>query len=59
MGSKNNKTQRVVEKLHHFSCLECKKWWTVSGALVQKTKWFCPWCGSEQLYKNPRPRKSV
>ncbi len=39
-----------LEKLYHFNCLICKKWWTVGGAPISKKNWFCPWCGIENFY---------
>lgn len=40
------------EKLMHFSCGACKKWWSIAEAPQSKDKWFCPWCGIEQKFKN-------
>lgn len=37
-----------VELLVHFNCGACGKWWSVGDAPVEKTNWFCPWCGHEQ-----------
>jgi hypothetical protein len=35
-----------VEKLVHFNCDSCKKWWTVADAPIEVKKvWTCPWCG--------------
>ncbi len=45
------KNKRTVEKISHFSCSKCKKWWSVGDAPKVKKKWFCPWCGKENLYK--------
>lgn len=36
---------RFVERLNHFVCVACKKWWTIGDAPVAKKEWFCPWCG--------------
>jgi hypothetical protein len=44
--------KKSYEKLTHFSCGVCKKWWSVAEAPCVKDKWFCPWCGSEQEFKN-------
>lgn len=40
-------TGQSVEKLHHFSCRQCQKWWTVGDADSSQMAWHCPWCGSE------------
>jgi uncharacterized Zn-finger protein len=34
-----------IEKLHHFNCGECKRWWSIGDAEKMKKEWFCPWCG--------------
>lgn len=49
-----NKTPRgkfTTEKLTHFSCPSCKKWWTVGDAPKKKKEWHCPWCGTKSLFK--------
>jgi len=38
-----------VEKLSHFQCSNCNKWWSVGDA-PRRNKWFCPWCGKEQSF---------
>ena len=40
------------EDLYHFQCPseECRKWWTVGDAPLDKRKWYCPWCGDEAIY---------
>lgn len=35
-----------TEILVHFQCGECKKWWTIGDAPIEKTEWVCPWCGA-------------
>ncbi|KKU70577.1 MAG: hypothetical protein UX94_C0004G0041 [Parcubacteria group bacterium GW2011_GWA2_47_21] len=50
MGDKMKKF-RSIEKLHHFVCQKCKRWWTVGDAPVAKKIWFCPWCGKKNNYK--------
>lgn len=52
VGNKNKpkKNKIYIEKLAHFSCVKCKKWWTVGDAPVSKKKWFCPWCGEMGNY---------
>ncbi len=46
----------VSEKLVHFSCGNCKKWWTIGDAPKDKV-WHCPWCGTLQAFKNISKRK--
>ena len=36
-----------IEKLFHFSCEFCNKWWTIGDAEPER-QYFCPWCGKEQ-----------
>ncbi|MEL0082279.1 MAG: hypothetical protein VW985_04455 [Gammaproteobacteria bacterium] len=43
---------RSLERLHHFSCVECKKWWSIGDAPVERNRWFCPWCGCNQLFES-------
>ena len=43
-------SNKSVEKLHHFECIHCKKWWSVGDAPDDKIKWWCPWCGKENKY---------
>lgn len=45
------KLHRSIEKISHFRCQICDKWWSVGDAPIQKKLWFCPWCGAEQTYK--------
>ena len=37
-----------IEKLVHFQCSDCKKWWTIGDAPTDKTEWYCPWCGEKK-----------
>ena len=42
-----------LEILYHFSCKECKGWWSIAmenfiGA--GSREWFCPWCGDKGLH---------
>jgi transcription elongation factor Elf1 len=48
MKTKNQKVKVCVEKLSHFNCAYCGKWWTVGDTPKSKKKWFCSWCGKEQ-----------
>lgn len=41
---------RSVERLSHFNCARCHKWWSVGDAPKDRTVWFCPWCGKEQEF---------
>jgi len=40
-----------LEKLYHFQCAKCKKWWSIGDADKTKKSWFCPWCGIKQKIK--------
>ena len=51
MSQKVTKNKRVIEKLHHFICGECKKWWSIGDAPAKKNLWYCPWCGIVNEYK--------
>jgi len=53
MSTKNgrSKGKRSVESLHHFSCVYCKKWWTIGDAPEKKLEWHCPWCGKKQAFE--------
>jgi len=42
----NNKHIVSIEKLHHFRCGVCDKWWSIGDFNKTKVKeLFCPWCG--------------
>ena len=43
--------KRTTERLSHFSCGVCKKWWSIGDAPMAKKQWFCAWCGKPQQYK--------
>ena len=40
---------RSLERLSHFNCGYCHKWWSIGDA-PERTTWFCPWCGKEQEF---------
>lgn len=40
-----------VERLYHFRCESCDRWWSIGDADVTKTVWYCAWCGEKQ-HKN-------
>lgn len=46
-----------VERLAHFQCGECRRWWSVGDIPAghkglsysgSRRVWFCPWCGLAQ-----------
>jgi hypothetical protein len=37
---------RSVERLHHFRCPGCDRWWTIGDAPDDRSRWCCPWCGA-------------
>lgn len=39
------KYQQSAERLVHFQCSYCDKWWTI-GDPPEKDYWYCPWCGT-------------
>ncbi len=52
MTKKSNCTKELLvheEKISHFNCVDCKKWWSISGALKSKKFWYCPWCGKKHI----------
>lgn len=42
----------VRERLFHFNCGECGKWWAIGDASTTHKEWFCPWCGTRQKVKS-------
>lgn len=50
MGTENNKEsgEISIERLAHFRCGSCGKWWSVGDAPAEKREWHCPWCGKKQ-----------
>jgi hypothetical protein len=47
-----------LEKMHHFRCKECNRWWSIADIPVEpETRlWYCPWCGKEQAFDNKTPK---
>lgn len=37
-----------IEKLTHFKCDACEKWWTIGDAPMDRS-YYCPWCGVSQV----------
>jgi PHP family Zn ribbon phosphoesterase len=50
MSRRKTEGKRSVENLYHFSCVKCKKWWSVGDAPKSKKNWFCPWCGEKNSF---------
>ena len=47
-----------IEKLFHFKCTCCKKWWSIGDfQLAPRTTLRCPFCGhvAEPIHTNPQP----
>ena len=45
-----------LEVLHHFTCGECKKWWSIGDHQLSQVRkhddqMHCPYCGIKQPYK--------
>jgi len=49
-------SKKSVEKLSHFVCGWCRKWWTIGGATQKKSRWHCPWCGKLQKFNKANKR---
>ncbi|MEI6480094.1 MAG: hypothetical protein WCO12_01045 [bacterium] len=49
MKKENPKGEISVEKLSHFRCCLCGKWWSIGDALKRK-EWHCPRCGEKQEF---------
>ena len=41
---------RSIERLSHFRCGHCNKWFSVGDAPTDRTEWFCPWCGTAGVF---------
>jgi hypothetical protein len=41
------KSSVSIEKLSHFRCGHCNKWWSIADAPTKKKEWWCPWCGKK------------
>lgn len=39
---------KSVERLAHFSCGKCNKWWSIADAPTRTRVWYCPWCGTAE-----------
>ena len=44
-----------LERLWHFQCENCNKWWTIGDA-PDRLEWGCPWCMTVHL---PVPKTVV
>lgn len=44
-----------VERLYHFRCGSCNRWWSIGDPDVTKTVWYCAWCGEKQHKKLDEP----
>lgn len=45
-----------VETLYHFSCGECKKWWSIGDHQMNIGKALtCPHCGKQQALTEAEP----
>ena len=51
--------KKSTEKLTHFQCGVCRKWWTIGDAPLKKDNWFCPWCGSAQQSRLVKRRQPI
>ncbi len=46
---------KSMEKLVHFQCGSCKKWWTIADAPTRE-EWYCPWCATKQSFVDKTPK---
>lgn len=37
-------TTYSIERLVHFQCEACQKWWSIGDAPLMRG-YYCPWCG--------------
>ena len=54
MDSTTTKHKISVERLVHFQCSDCTKWWTIGDAPKTKKEWYCPWCGVKNKVINDK-----
>jgi hypothetical protein len=38
--------EQSIERLVHFRCGACRKWWSIADA-PEQDYWYCPWCGDK------------
>ena len=38
-----------IERLSHFQGAACKGWWSIGDA-PEREEWWCPWCGTHQIF---------
>lgn len=51
-SKKENLHALSIEKLSHFRCGTCNKWWSIGDFDKTKIKeLFCPWCGIKSKVK--------
>lgn len=43
-----------IEKLVHFSCSDCQRWWTI-GDGYETAYYYCPHCGKCQGFDPAKP----
>lgn len=48
-----------LEKMFHFRCSACSRWWSIADAPGDPAQrnWFCPWCGVEQGVDDKTPKQ--
>ncbi len=55
MSATNESGTFSLEKLSHFRCASCSKWWSIGDAPA-RDEWFCPWCGLKQTFADKTPK---
>lgn len=43
---------RSTERLSHFNCGKCRKWWSASDIDENIVELYCPFCGLKSKYEN-------
>ena len=41
---------KSLERLSHFNCGYCRKWFSIADAPSERNLWHCPWCGAQQAF---------
>ncbi|MDZ7726299.1 MAG: hypothetical protein U5L75_01825 [Candidatus Campbellbacteria bacterium] len=50
MKEEKNIGKKAEERLVHFLCYNCEKWWSIGDPPDDRDDWYCPWCGKKQEF---------